>query len=81
MKITLAQINPTVGDLNFNHNLILKHAKIAKKNGAEILITPELSICGYPLEDLVLNDEFIKKCKYYLEEITKKFPDLKIIVG
>ena len=50
MKISLAQINPTVGDLNYNYKLIIKHAQIAKKSGAEILITPELSICGYPPE-------------------------------
>ena len=58
MKISLAQINPTVGDLNYNYKLIIKHAQIAKKSGAEILITPELSICGYPPEDLLLNNGF-----------------------
>ena len=46
MKISLAQINPTVGDIQSNYELILKHAKIAEKSNAEILITPELSICG-----------------------------------
>ena len=66
MKISLAQINPIVGDLNYNYKLIIKHAQIAKKSGAEILITPELSICGYPPEDLLLNNEFISKCKYYV---------------
>ena len=81
MKISLAQINPTVGDLNYNYKLIIKHAKIAQKTGAEILITPELSICGYPPEDLLLNDEFIKSCKSFLNKIAKKFPTLKIIVG
>ncbi len=81
MKISLAQINPTVGDLNYNYKLIIKHAKIAQKTGAEILITPELSICGYPPEDLLLNNEFIKSCKKFLNKIAKKFPDLKIIIG
>ena len=81
MKISLAQINPTVGDINYNYKLIIKHAKIAQKTGAEILITPELSICGYPPEDLLLNNEFIKSCKNFLNKIAKKFPDLKIIIG
>lgn len=81
MKISLAQINPTVGDLNYNYKLIIKHAQIAKKSGAEILITPELSICGYPPEDLLLNNEFISKCKYYVEEIAKNCIGLKLIVG
>jgi len=81
MKISLAQINPTVGALDHNYKLIVKHANIAEKNGAEILITPELSICGYPPEDLLLNDEFIEECNYFLIKIAMKFPHLKIIIG
>ncbi len=81
MKISLAQINPTVGDIKSNYELIVKHAKIAEKSNAEILITPELSICGYPPEDLLLNNDFIKECNNSLLKIAKKFPKLKIIVG
>ena len=81
MKISLAEINSKVGDLKYNANLIKKHADIAYKNGAEILITPELSLCGYPPEDLLLETEFIDRCQHYLIEIAKKFPKLKIIVG
>ena len=81
MKICLAQINPTLGDIQFNYKLIVKHAKIAQKSNAEILITPELSICGYPPEDLLLNKKFIQKCNNYLLVIAKEFPKLKIIVG
>ena len=81
MKISLAQINPTVGDVQSNLKLIVKHAKIAQKSNAEILITPELSICGYPPEDLLLNKTFIQDCDKSLIKIAKKFPKLKIIVG
>ena len=81
MKISLAEINSKVGDLKYNTNLIKKHADIAIKNGAEILITPELSLCGYPPEDLLLETEFIDRCQHYLIEIAEKFPKLKIIVG
>ena len=81
MKISLAEINSKVGDLKYNANLIKKHADIAIKNGAEILITPELSLCGYPPEDLLLETEFIDRCQHYLIEIAEKFPELKIIVG
>ena len=81
MKISLAQINPTVGDIQSNYKLIVKHAKIAEKSNAEILITPELSICGYPPEDLLLNKNFIKQCNDALLKLAKKFPRLKIIVG
>ena len=81
MKISLAEINSKVGDLKYNANLIKKHAGIAIKNGVEILITPELSLCGYPPEDLLLETEFINRCHHYLIDIAKKFPKLKIIVG
>lgn len=81
MKISLAEINSKVGDLKYNANLIKKHADIANKNGAEILVTPELSLCGYPPEDLLLETEFIDRCHYYLIEIAEKFPKIKIIVG
>jgi len=81
MKISLAEINSKVGDLKYNSNLIKKNADIAIKNGAEILITPELSLCGYPPEDLLLETEFIDRCQHYLIEIAEKFPKLKIIVG
>ncbi|MDA7843132.1 NAD+ synthase [Methylophilaceae bacterium] len=81
MKISLAEINSKVGDLKYNANLIKKHAEIANINGAEILVTPELSLCGYPPEDLLLETEFIDRCQHYLIEIAEKFPKLKIIVG
>ena len=81
MKISLAQINPTVGNIQFNYGLIVKHAKIAQKSNVEILITPELSICGYPPEDLLLNNDFIDECNNSLIKIAQKFPELKIIVG
>ena len=81
MKISLAEINSKVGDLKYNANLIKKHADIAIKNGAEILITPELSLCGYPPEDLLLETEFINRCHHYLIDIAEKYPKLKIIVG
>ncbi len=81
MKISLAELNSKVGDLKYNANLIKKHAGIAIKNGVEILITPELSLCGYPPEDLLLETEFINRCHHYLIDIAEKYPKLKIIVG
>ena len=48
MKVHLAQLNPIVGDINYNKNLILNAAKKAHQNKANILVTPELSLTGYP---------------------------------
>ena len=62
MKIALAQINSFVGDIENNSILIIKRATEAAENGAELVITPELSLCGYPPEDLVLREDFLKAC-------------------
>ncbi len=81
MKVHLAQLNTIVGDLTFNKNLILKEAEIAVANGANLLLTPELSITGYPPEDLLLDQEFIKECDRSLMEIAEKFPGIMVAIG
>ena len=81
MKIHLSQLNPVVGDLIYNKTLILSEAKKACINDAKILVTPELSLTGYPPEDLLLDSEFIDSCKNCIIEIAKKYPQLMIIVG
>ena len=81
MKIHLSQLNPIVGDLIYNKTLILSEAKKAIVNEARILVTPELSLTGYPPEDLLLDSEFIDSCKNCIIEIAKKYPQLMIIVG
>ena len=81
MKIALAQINSFVGDIENNSNLIIKRAKEASIRGAELFITPELSICGYPPEDLVLREDFLDACSKALKKIAKTMPSIKMIVG
>ena len=81
MKIALAQINSFVGDIENNSNLIIKRAKEASIRGAELFITPELSICGYPPEDLVLREDFLDACSKALKKIAKAMPSIKMIVG
>ena len=60
MKIAIAQLNPTIGDIKGNAQAILQSAQIAKEKGADLLLTPELSLCGYPPKDLLLNPSFIE---------------------
>ncbi|NEO28552.1 MAG: hypothetical protein F6K03_17155, partial [Kamptonema sp. SIO4C4] len=48
MKIAIAQLNPTIGDLTGNSQKILQVAQTAVSQGVELLLTPELSLCGYP---------------------------------
>ena len=58
LKIAIAQINATVGDLAGNAARILDFAQRAKAQGADLLLTPELVLCGYPPEDLLLRDDY-----------------------
>lgn len=81
--ITLAQLNQTAGDLQGNTARILEAAGKAAQN-SDILLTPELSVCGYPPEDLLLMDSFIRDCGLKLEEIrtaSEAWPNLAILVG
>lgn len=82
--IALAQINPLLGDLAGNAQLILKAAQEASTKGAKLLITPELALTGYPPEDLLLRPAFIQAAAQELESLCKslaQFQDLTVIVG
>jgi predicted amidohydrolase len=59
MKIAIAQINPTIGDLTGNAQQILAAAIQAANQGVRLLLTPELSLCGYPPRDLLLDVSFV----------------------
>jgi len=58
LRVALAQINPTVGDLEGNAALILAHAESAANNGAHVALFPEMALTGYPVEDLALRPSF-----------------------
>ncbi len=62
MKIALLQINPIVGDLSGNAQLIAEAARSARAAGAELAVTPELALAGYLPRDLLLNPGFIARC-------------------
>jgi NAD+ synthase (glutamine-hydrolysing) len=81
MKIAIAQINCTVGDLVGNTAKIAEYLQLAKEQGADILLTPELSLCGYPPEDLLLRDGFYSACDKALRELAKKVHGITVIVG
>ena len=85
MKIYLAQFNPIVGDLEGNAKKILKISHYAFKSSADLVLTPELSLWGYPPKDLLLNRSLIKKQDKILNElsidIANEFGNLSIIIG
>ena len=81
MRIALAQINSTVGDIAGNTGLILEHARQAKHSGASVVVFPELAVSGYPPEDLLLKDHFLDDCREALDHIAAECPDVVVIVG
>ena len=68
MRIALAQVNPTVGDLAGNSQLIVGWMEKAREAGADIVCFPELAITGYPPEDLVLKPAFVRRLVELLGE-------------
>ncbi|MEG4520286.1 MULTISPECIES: NAD+ synthase [unclassified Microcoleus] len=82
MKIAIAQLNPTIGDIFGNSNLILEAAKQAEVEGANLLLTPELSLIGYPPRDLLINPSFIADAGAQLQQLAPALPpELAVIVG
>jgi len=80
LKIAVAQINCIVGDLAGNSLRIVEAALRARNAGADLLLTPELALCGYPPEDLLLRPDFYRACARELEALAAKAP-LPMVVG
>ena len=83
-KVALAQSNPVLGDLSGNAQKILDQAQSAFEQDAKLLITPELSLTGYPPEDLLFRDAFIDAVNNEFETLVKslaKFENLTVLVG
>ena len=82
MKIAIAQINPTVGDLTGNAQRILLAAQQAAAESADLLLTPELSLCGYPPRDLLMRPSFIDQMKQQVAALAQAMPpNLTALVG
>ena len=82
LRVALAQINPTVGDLVGNAALIYSAAKKAQESGAQLLVFPEMIVTGYPVEDLALRPTFQSASKAMVAQIAQSITgDLVAIVG
>ncbi len=75
MKIALLQLNLTVGDLEGNVELILDGVHKAAERGARLCVTSELALTGYPPRDLLLNADFVARCREAVSEISRRMPD------
>jgi len=81
MRIALAQINPTVGDLAGNCRKIVDFAQRARSLGARAVLFPELAITGYPPRDLLLKPQFIEDNLRALRVVAEHTPGIDVIVG
>ncbi len=81
MKIGIAQINTTVGDLTGNATLIFNAYKELVAQGADLVITPELALTGYPPQDLLFSEHFINENLKSLSSLEKKIGTVPLLVG
>src|SRR5207237_2049096 len=81
MRLALAQINTTVGDLDGNRERILEAIGEASSAGADLVLLPELAVTGYPPEDLLLRPGFIRAAEESLREIALATHGIVALVG
>lgn len=81
MKFALGQINPTVGDFAGNAEKIIAFSVEAKRQGAALVLFPELSVCGYPPRDLVEKPVFVAKNQETIERIASETRGITVICG
>ncbi|MBN8476221.1 NAD+ synthase [Sulfuritalea sp.] len=80
LRIAVAQFNAVLGDLAGNSARILEFARSAREAGAQVLLTPELALCGYPPEDLLMRPDFYRACAAQVEVLARAAP-LPIVLG
>ncbi|MGH8661761.1 MAG: NAD+ synthase [Burkholderiales bacterium] len=81
MKIAIAQMNATVGDLAGNIARIADFARRARDQGANLVVTPELALCGYPPEDLLLRADFLEACQHAMDDLAGRVRGITLVVG
>jgi len=82
VKIAIAQINPTVGDVTGNCELIAAAGKRASDAGADLLVVSELAVSGYPPKDLLLREGFVAACDRAVSNLATQIdPQLGVLVG
>ncbi len=81
MKIALAQINTTVGDFEGNVAKILHYARAAVDRKSDLVVFPEMTVCGYPPRDLVERRDFIERSEAELSRLSHLLPDIPALIG
>ena len=81
MKIGIAQINTTVGDLPGNSQLIMSAYNSLVADGAKLILFPELALCGYPPRDLLFKSRFVSDIEDALESIAQQIGEVPAVIG
>jgi NAD+ synthase/NAD+ synthase (glutamine-hydrolysing) len=81
VKIALGQINPTIGDFTGNSKKIIESARQALDQGAQMVLFPELAVCGYPPRDLLEKPAFVERSQQVVNEIARAVPQITVICG
>src|SRR5574343_695583 len=81
ITVAVAQLNSIVGDISGNARRILEAVTRAKAAGADVVLTPELALCGYPAEDLLLRPAFIDTCADELAALAAQVQGITALVG
>jgi len=81
IRIAIAQVNPTVGDLEQNFQKIVTNIDLARQNGAQIVVFPEMVLTGYPPEDLLLKPDFVEAVEAYTTKLANASDGIVAIVG
>jgi len=81
MKIFIAQQNYVIGDFKLNSSKIIGAIEEARKAKADLVVFSEMSVCGYPAEDLLLSESFIQDCHHYIHQIKEHTRNIGVLIG
>jgi NAD+ synthase (glutamine-hydrolysing) len=81
LRVALAQLNTTVGDIDGNERAITDAIRAARDQGAQLVLTPELAVTGYPPEDLLLKDHFLRAARDAVNRIAAATQGIVALVG
>ncbi len=81
LRVAQAQINPIVGDFEYNTQKILQYIEVAKRQLADIVVFPELCLCGYPPEDLLLKPSFLETSMKAIKDLSLFIKDIIAVIG
>ncbi len=75
LRVALAQVNPTVGDIDGNAELVARWSAHAAAQGAHLVVFPEMVLTGYPIEDLALRRSFVDAARHATDSLARRLDD------